>query len=187
VIAKPQAALTAKEPVPTVDAGIYEEILRTIYEMGKVFERYPSTYKDKDEESLRDHLILQLEPRFEGSTTGETFNKSGKTDILIRHEKKNIFVAECKFWAGRARHSKTIDQILSYLTWRDSKTAIVYFVKRKDMSAVLKEIAEQTAKHHNFNEACQGSDPSWQRFEFHLPGDPGSKIEMAILAFHIPE
>jgi hypothetical protein len=187
VITKPQTPPPPKERVPTVEPEIYDDILRTVHEMGKVFERYPSTYRGKDEEALRDHLILQLEPRFEDSTTGETFNKNGKTDILIRYEKKNIFVAECKFWAGKTQHLKTIDQILSYLTWRDSKTAVVYFVKRKDMSAVLGEITAQTPLHSNF--VCvhnKGSDPSWQRFEFHLPGDPGSKIQMAILAFHIP-
>jgi hypothetical protein len=100
-----------------------------------VFERLPSTYAGKDEESLRDHLILQLEPRFEYSSTGETFNKSGKTDILVRHQKSNIFVAECKFWGGAKKHFETIDQMLSYLTWRDSKTAIVYFMDTKEMAA----------------------------------------------------
>ena len=79
-----------------MDEAIYREILQTIHETGKVFERLPRTYADKDEEALRDHLILELEPRFAYSTTGETFNKQGKTDILIRHEKSNLFVAECK-------------------------------------------------------------------------------------------
>src|SRR5262249_41569941 len=156
--------------------------LQTVYETGKVFERLPNTYRDKDEEDLRDHLILMLEPRFEGTTTGETFNKSGKTDILIRYEKKNVFVAECKFWGGAARHAKTIDQILSYLTWRDSKTAIIYFVNRKEMTPVLKEIANVTPQHPCFVRQLPGKDPSWQMFEFHLPGDDGCKITLAILA-----
>lgn len=104
VITKPAIHSAVGAAVPTVDEGIYHEILQTVYDMGKVFERLPSTYAGKSEEMLRDHLILQLEPRFEGSTTGETFNKSGKTDILIRYEKNNVFVAECKFWDGKAKH-----------------------------------------------------------------------------------
>ena len=131
-------------------------------------------------------MILQLEPRFEGSTTGETFNKTGKTDILIRYDKNNVFVAECKFWDGKAHHVKAIDQILSYLTWRDSKTAIVYFVRRKDISPVLKEIAEETPKHANFVRRIGEKHPSWQMFELHLPGDEGCKIRLTILAFHTP-
>jgi hypothetical protein len=186
-VSKPAAVETAGPPVPTLDDAVYQEILKTIYDMGKTFERYPSTYAGKDEETLRDHLILQLEPRFEGSTTGETFNKSGKTDILIRYEKSNVFVAECKFWDGKVQHFKTIDQILSYLTWRDSKTAIIYFVNRKEISSVLKEISEQTPQHSCFLASLPPtSSISWQPFDFHLPSDRGCKIRITVLAFHIP-
>jgi len=173
-------------PTPTLDDAIYQDILQTIYDMGKVFERLPSTYAGKNEENLRDHLILQLEPRFEGSTTGETFNKTGKTDILIRHEKGNVFVAECKFWAGKSKHLETIDQLLSYLTWRDSKTAIIYFVNNKQMTPVLEEIRNQTPSHPCFVKPFSEKHFSWQFFEFHLPNDPGCKIKLSILAFHIP-
>ena len=126
---KPIASTEPYSPEPTLDQSIYDGILKVINDTGKVFERLPSTYGDKGEEDLRDHLILQLTPHFElTSTTGETFNRSGKTDILIRYDNRNIFVAECKVWKGETNHLKTIDQLpLSYLTWRDSKTAIVYF------------------------------------------------------------
>ena len=187
VITKPTIHSAAGAAVPTVGEGIYHEILQTVYDMGKVFERLPSTYADKSEEMLRDHLILQLEPRFEGSTTGETFNKSGRTDILIRYEKNNVFVAECKFWDGKAKHLKTIDQLLSYLTWRDSKTAIICFVKRKEITPVVDEIAESTKTHPCYVKWLDTKHDSWQMFEFHLPNDPGCKVKVAILTFHIPE
>lgn len=187
VIARPVVPPSAGVPVPTLNETIYREILQTIYDMGKVFERLPSTYAGKDEETLRDHLILQLEPRFEGSTTGETFNKSGKTDILIRHEKSNVFVAECKFWRGKVEHIKTINQLLLYLTWRDSKTAIIYFVKRKEITPVLEEITKRTAAHPCYIRHLEKKDDSWQMFEFHFPNDPGCKVMVAVLTFHIPE
>lgn len=186
IITKPTIHSTVGAAVPTVDEGIYHEILQTVYDMGKVFERLPSTYAGKSEEMLRDHLILQLEPRFEGSTTGETFNKSGKTDILIRYEKNNVFVTECKFWDGKAKHLKTIDQLLSYLTWRDSKTAIICFVKRKEITPVVDEIAESTKMHPCCVRRLDTKHNSWQMFEFHLPNDPGCKVKVAILTFHIP-
>jgi hypothetical protein len=44
---------------------------------------------------------VQLNGAFKGQATGETFNFQGKTDILIRFEGKNVFIAECKFWKGR--------------------------------------------------------------------------------------
>jgi len=91
----------------------------------------PSTYSNKGEEDLRDHILLVLEPRFQGSATGETFNKTGKTDILLRFEGKNVFIAECKFWNGIKLFFETISQLLAYLTWRDSKAAVIIFVKTK--------------------------------------------------------
>src|SRR5262249_53929836 len=83
---KPTPSLGSFAPEPTIDASIYQDILAVIQDSGRVWERLPSLYDGKDEEALRDHLILLLEPRFQGSTTGETFNKSGKTDILMRYE-----------------------------------------------------------------------------------------------------
>jgi len=188
VAPRPTASPTpAKSPDPTLDEGIYQEILQTIHETGKVFERLPRTYADKDEEALRDHLILQLEPRFEYSTTGETFNKSGKTDILIRHEKSNIFVAECKFWRGAKQHHETIDQVLSYLTWRDSKTAIVFFVDTKEMAAPLQAIEDSTPKHPSFVKFNGKKHDSWFDYTFHLPNDTGVPIRLSILCFHLPK
>src|ERR1700738_805507 len=35
----------------------------------------------------------------------------GKTDILIRKDGKNVFIAECKFWKGEKAFLETIDQI----------------------------------------------------------------------------
>lgn len=186
VVPKPSAPSTAKQPEPTIGDDIYQEILQVIHDTGKVFERLPSTYADKDEESLRDHLILMLEPRFEGSTTGETFNKSGKTDILIRHEKSNVFVAEYQWWDGSKMHLEKITQLLGYLTWRDAKTAVVCFVDRKDFSNALKQIVEATQEHECCVRYVGEKDETWHDFEFHLPGDTERTLKLAVLAFHLP-
>ena len=165
----------------------YQEILQTIHTAGRVYERLPSTYEGKDEEALRNDLILALEPRFEwASTTGETFSKAGKTDILIRYEKDIVFVAECKFWSGRKQHLETIDQIQRYLTFRDSKTAIIYFVNSKEIAAPLKAIQDFTQEHANFVAFRGAQDDTRFNFEFHLPGDRERIIQTAILCFHVP-
>lgn len=71
---------------PTLNETVYQEILQTIWDLGRTMERLPSTYADKDEETLRDHILLYLTPRFEGSSTGETFNKTGKTEIFVANK-----------------------------------------------------------------------------------------------------
>jgi hypothetical protein len=71
----------------------------------------------------------ELNGVFKGQATGETFNFQGKTDILIRVDEKNVFIAECKFWKGEKVFIGTIDQLLSYLSWRDTKAAVIVFRK----------------------------------------------------------
>src|SRR4029077_3780088 len=69
---------------------------------------------------------------YEGDAAGETFNFQSKTDILIRKDGKNVFIAECKFWKGEKAFGETLDQLLSYLSWRDTKTAVVLFNRNAD-------------------------------------------------------
>lgn len=89
-----------------------------------------SVYKDKGGEDLKDHVLLTLDPNFEfGSASGETFNKSGKTDIQLRYDSSVVFIAECKFWIGEKNYLATIDQLLGYLTLRDTKAPVVIFVR----------------------------------------------------------
>ena len=43
---------------------------------------------------------MQLNGQYEGTATGETFNGLGKSDIIVRQNTANVFVAECKIWEG---------------------------------------------------------------------------------------
>ena len=187
IIPKPLASTTNPNPDPTLDLTIYDEILQIIHDIGKAIERMPSTYKGKSEEDLRDHLLMYLEPRFEGSATGETFNKSGKTDILLRYKNSNVFVAECKYWAGEKLYLETIDQILGYLTWRDSKSAIVLFVKNADFSSVLEKVRESTPNHPNYVKFLEEKESTWLSYKVLLNGDTGRELYLTVLLFHFPE
>jgi len=93
----------------------YQHILNVMDNMTKVMERSPHTFETMQEEDIRQHFLVQLNGQYEGQATGETFNFQGKTDILIRSEGRNIFIAECKFWKGPKGFSETVDQLLSYL------------------------------------------------------------------------
>lgn len=186
VTIKPSVMESSYKPEPALDESTYHDILQTIHDVGKVFERLPPTYSGKKEEHLRDHILLYLEPRFEGSATGETFNGTGKTDILIRHENSNVFIAKCKFWEGQKQYLETITQLLGYLTWRDSKSAVVVFVRNKDFSSVLQTIEEVTPSHSNYLGFVDKTDESWFNYRFHINGDPNREVKLAVLLFHIP-
>jgi hypothetical protein len=182
--------VTAKgfKPEPTLDNEIYQKILRLIHDVGSNFERYPSTYRNKGEEDLRDHILLFLQPNFENvSATGESFNKSGKTDILLRHESTNVFIGECKIWKGEKQLYSTIDQLLSYSTWRDTKTAIIFFVQNKEISSALEVVKMRTSEHANYLGFINKADENWYNFRFHMNGDKNREIKLAILLFHLPK
>lgn len=175
-------------PDPTLDIETYNAILKVTHDMGKQIEKMPAVYTNTDEEGLRDHFLIILETNFEGSATGETFNKAGKTDILLKHEGNNIFVAECKFWGGEKKFLETIDQILRYLTWRDSKASIIFFVKNADFTNVINTIREATQKHDNFiSLESEEAEGTIQKFRFHLNGDSKREILLTALLFHFPQ
>src|SRR3989338_1695804 len=69
----------------------YNHIINLISRMAIVMERSPRAFYDMDEESIRWQFLVPLNSHYEGMATGETFNYSGKTDILIRYEGKNVF------------------------------------------------------------------------------------------------
>ena len=171
---------------PIVSQEDYNTILEIIYNKGREFERLHSTYNNKNEKELRDEIISTLSPLLNESVTAETYNKKGKTDILIRHENTNIFIAECKIWRGIKSYCAAIDQLLSYLTWRDTKTALIIFVYKKEIKQILKKIKTQTQNHKNCIEEHEPSAESWFNYTFHLNSDENCKIKLAVLIFYIP-
>lgn len=184
---KPVVHSKGFKPEPTLDTDNYNKILKIINDVGKNFERLPSTYSGKEEEDLRDHILMILDPNFEyGSASGETFNKSGKTDIQLRHDSSVVFISECKFWGGERAFFKTIDQLLGYLTWRDSKTSIVIFVRNKDITAVLATVKSETPNHSHFVRELNQSDENWFNYIFSMPEDPNKELKLAVQLFHIP-
>lgn len=182
----PQVVTGKYEPEPVLEEKEYQHILEILKSMSLVIERNPSSFASLDEESIRDHFLLQLNGHYEGGATGETFNASGKTDILIREGNKNVFIAECKFWRGQKVFTEAINQLLGYLTWRDSKCALLIFNKTKDSSAVRQKM-------HEIMEAL----PEYRKTEFHQPNgdsryilvktsEPGKEIIVTTQLYDIP-
>jgi hypothetical protein len=173
---------------PIIAQKTYEDILKVIYDFGKSMEKKPSTYQNKDEESLRDLFLLILETRYDAITaTGETFNKSGKTDILLKYanDGTNVFVAECKFWHGASEFHKAISQLFDrYLTWRDSKVALVLFVTNNDFTNVIRIIKKETKLHPYYVKENGSRGDSSFSYIFHLPQDNNKDVYFEIIVLH---
>jgi hypothetical protein len=185
-VRRPSVDTGEYKPEPILDDKEYQYILEILRSMSLVIERNPSSFASLDEEAIRDHFLLQLNGHYEGSATGETFNASGKTDILIRADNRNVFIAECKFWRGPKYFNEAIDQLLSYLTWRDSKCALIVFNKTKDSSSVrqkMHDIIEErsehrkTVTHHPDGDSC---------YVLVKDTDPGREISVTTQLYDMP-
>ena len=184
---KPSASREPFMPEPVLTADDYEHILSVLENMVGVMEKNPRAYREIDEASLRTHFLMQLNGHFEGDATGETFNYEGKTDILIKVDKRNIFVGECKFWTGEKGYFKTLDQLLSYLSWRDTKAAVLIFSRNKSFSGVLEKIERSTTKHPNCKLLVQKRSESSWTFLFGHKDDTNREISITVQAYNVPE
>ncbi|MGO9954165.1 MAG: hypothetical protein ACLPN1_18415 [Dissulfurispiraceae bacterium] len=182
----PQASNAPFKPEPALSLSDYEHILGVMQSMTQVMELSPSAFHAVDEEALRSHFLVQLNGHYQGQATAETFNYEGKTDILIRSEGKNIFIAECKFWSGPKKLVETIDQLLGYSSWRDTKTAVVIFNRNRDFSKVLATIPEAVRSHPQYKRDLPGSTESVFRYQFANRDDRNRELFLTILAFDVP-
>ena len=186
-VSRPSVPKGRFTPEPIIEQEVYEHILGVLKSMTLVIERNPNTFASLDEEAIRMHYLMQLNGHYEGSATGETFNALGKTDILVRVENRNVFIAECKFWNGPKSFSEAIDQLLSYLSWRDSKCALLIFNKKKNSSAVRKKMHEiMTARSEHRNTLTHDHNGDC-RYIFVKPSDPGREIRITTMLFDMPQ
>ncbi|ABC83312.1 hypothetical protein [Anaeromyxobacter dehalogenans] len=173
-------------PEPMLADPDYEHIISVIGSMAAVIERSPAAFEKMEEEHLRFLFLVPLNGHYEGQATGETFNFDGKTDILIRAQGRNIFIAECKFWTGPKGLTKTVDQLLGYTSWRDTKTAILLFNRNKGFSAVLDQIRPTIEAHPNCKAFAGRPAETQFRFVLRQPTDASRELLLTVLAFDVP-
>lgn len=174
------------EPEPTLSEEHYQHILGICHSMTLVMEQSPTAFEHMDEEAIRTHYLVALNAQFEGAATGETFNYQGKTDILIRVSGRNIFIAECKIWHGEKAFVETVDQLLGYLSWRDTKAAIIIFNRNRDLSNVLSKIKEAVEKHPHKKRGPTIESDTRFRYVFGNPGDRNREIILTVMVFDVP-
>ena len=185
-IGRPVPSRENFKPEPVLAEAEYEHIISVIRSLSLVIERNPASFATLDEESIRDHILLQLNGHYEGAATGETFNSNGKTDILIRVEDRNIFIAECKYWHGPKKFEEAIDQLLGYLTWRDCKCSLIIFNRQKNTSAVAQKMHETMSGHEGHRKIVSNDPTGNGRYIFVKESDPGREIVITTLLFDIP-
>lgn len=183
----PAAGKTPFVSEPELEMAVYEHILSVMSNMALVMERSPSAFQGMGEEEIRNHFLVQLNGQYEGQATGETFNYEGKTDILIRVQGKNIFIAECKIWRGPKSVKDAMKQLLDYSTWRDTKTAIVVFNRGGDFTSVIGKTKETVKEHPNFKRELPYGSESGFRCVIRHRDDPAREMVLTVILFDIPD
>lgn len=168
-------------PEPLLEDAVYNDILSAISSWSRTFERNPRTWVKLQEEDLRDLLLATLNSYWRGAASGELFNGHGKTDVLIRHEDRNAFIAECKIWSGPQAVGQAIDQLLSYLVWRDSKAALIMFIKTQNPEATIDKLHTAVKQHPSYlTEAHNPHDHTWGSYIF-TADDEQRRITLTVI------
>jgi len=185
-IQRPSGSRERFKPEPVLDMAEYESILDLMANVARAMELSPSAFSHLKEEDLRTHFLVQLNGRYEGQASGETFNFAGKTDIIIRDGERNVFIAECKFWNGPKALTEALDQLLSYASWRDTKTATLLFNRGRQLSTVLDKIPLTVSAHPHCRRRVEYKSETGFRFVFEHPDDSGRELTLTVLVFEVP-
>jgi hypothetical protein len=106
IVRRPAPLLPARpldEPMrlePVLAENVREDVLGILRSACLSMERSPRTYAAMGEEDRRQVLLIPLNTQYRGQASAEAFNVTGKTDILLKWEGQNLFIAECKIWRG---------------------------------------------------------------------------------------
>lgn len=148
-------------------------------------EKSARTFYKLQEEELRDIILSNLNTHYQGTATGETFNKRGKTDIYIPFDNKFGYIGECKIWHGIKKFNEAIEQLFSYMTWRDTKTSLIIFNKdAKDFKKILETVNEDLKKNELCENLIKTKDNQWQCI-FKKYEDSEEKIKMNICIYDL--
>ena len=73
------------------------------------------------------------------------------------------------------------------MTWRDSKSAVVMFVRNKNFTAVLDTAKEAITQHPNYLGFVNEQEEGWYHYRFHINDDENREVKLSLMLFHIPE
>ena len=184
--ALPVPPKTGLVPEPGIDNETYELILQCIRHQGRTFENMPATFSRHNEEDLRNFILAQLNTYFVGKAAGEVFRNRGKSDICVEQENRAAFIGECKIWDGSASLAGAMDQLLGYLTWRDSKASLIIFnSKNKNFSKILDVLPNTISSHRLFLRGLECDEAGEWRVQMRSHENEGRRVIVHIFIFNL--
>jgi hypothetical protein len=109
-----------------------------------------------------------------------------KTDIRLEEESRAAFVAECKLWGGEKVLLDALNQLLGYLTWRDSKAALILFNKDvAGFTGIQTTIPSALKAHPNFLREKPPARAGEWRYVFRSTEDEAREVTVHVFAFNL--
>lgn len=177
---------SAQNPESVMAQSIYDDVVQTIEQMTRAMERTPTASK-LGEEEIRDLILFVLNANYRGAVAGEVFNGEGKTDILLRWDDANAFIGECKFWHGPSAFRAAIDQMLGYVTWRDTKAALIIFIRGEKPEDVMKKAHDEIRAHHSYKSGAPSAESDLRaNYVLRSKHDDERLISVALIGVVIP-
>jgi hypothetical protein len=158
---------------PVLEERIFEHVLGVIRKQCLHIEQNPRTYVPMGEEDRRNVILSALTTHYDGFSA-ETDNQGGHTDILARHDGRNLFICECKFWSGVEGFT-------------DTKLAIVMFVREKSLTGILKKARTTLAAHPQFVAWQDAGSETELRATMHWPLDDERRADLNVFFVHTPQ
>ena len=116
----------------------------------------------------------------------EVLRGRGKTDICIEQDNRAAFTGECKLWADPASLTDALDQLLGYLTWRDSKASLIVFNSRnKIFSQILEALPDTVRDHRLFVDNLPCDEAGEWRVLMRSEEDEGRRVIVHIFVFNL--
>jgi hypothetical protein len=117
---------------------------------------------------------------------GEAFNAAGKTDILVRDGDRNLLVCECKFWKGAKSLNDAVDQLMSYLTWRDAKALLVVFNRTTQMTTVISTTESALPAHPSYRRGLKKSGETSFECVLERKDDHDREVHLFVVVMDVP-
>jgi hypothetical protein len=78
---------------------------------------------------------------------------------------------------------EALEQLFSYLVWRDTKAAVLLFIRNVDITAVIEKAIDRIKQHPYYKRTRPTPDDDQYEFTMHAKDDVDKEIHLTLIPF----
>ena len=90
-------------------------------------------------------------------------------------------------WGGEEDLVKKLNQLLGYVNWRDSKTALVVFNRNRNLTSVVAKMRQTLSKQPQCVRSLEYANETGARFLYRRLDDGDKTFHLTCLVFDVPD